>query len=196
MKITEYKKHTEGPMRRIIILNLMLLFVIAGCSYNPQIVLVTNKGEIVIELDGESAPIHTKNFVKLVEERFYVGTTFHRVEPGFLIQGGDPNSKDSNRANDGTGGPDYRLDAEIKLLHKKGSVGAARLGDRVNPDRQSNGSQFYICLRDLPALDTGGYTVFGQVIKGLDVAEKIANVEADARNNPLNPVMIENVYVK
>jgi len=183
-------------MRKFVLLSLMLGFVFSACSYKPQVVVVTNKGEIVIELDGDAAPMHTDNFVKLVEERFYVGTTFHRVEPGFLIQGGDPNSKDSNRANDGTGGPDYRLDAEIKLLHKKGSVGAARLGDRVNPERQSNGSQFYICLRDLPALDAGGYTVFGQVVSGLDVAEKIANVEADPRNNPLNPVMIENVYVK
>ena len=183
-------------MIRIVALSLMVWFVLAGCSYKPQVVIVTNKGEMILELDGDSAPKHTENFVKLVEERFYISTTFHRVEPGFLIQGGDPNSKDTNRANDGTGGPDYRLDAEIKLLHKKGSVGAARLGDRMNPERQSNGSQFYICLRDLPALDAGGYTVFGKVIKGLDVAEKIANVEADARNNPLSPVIIENVYVK
>jgi cyclophilin family peptidyl-prolyl cis-trans isomerase len=158
--------------------------------------MVTSKGEIEIELDNESAPKHTQNFIKLVQERYYIGTTFHRVEPGFLIQGGDPNSKDSDRSNDGTGGPSYRVDAEIKLLHKFASVGAARWPDQVNPDRQSNGSQFYICLKDLPALDRGGYTVFGKVVRGMDVVEKISLVEADPRNNPLNPVTIEQAYVK
>jgi len=182
-------------MNRLLLL-FFILIIIAGCSKPSQVVIVTSKGEIEIELDSEAAPKHAENFVKLIEERFYIGTAFHRVEPGFLIQGGDPNSKDNNRSNDGTGDPGYRIDAEIKLLHKFGSVGAARRGDRVNPSRQSNGSQFYICLKDLPGLDRGGYTVFGKVVRGMNVVERISLVERDQRNNPLNAVIIEQTYVK
>ena len=183
-------------MFRTFIIVFGIAFLISGCDTRPSVVLVTSKGEIEIELDNESAPKHSANFVKLVEERFYIGTAFHRVEPGFLIQGGDPNSKDADRTNDGFGGPSHRVDAEIKLLHKYASVGAARQADQVNPERESNGSQFYICLRDLPGLDRGGYTVFGKVVRGMDVAEKISQVEADQRNNPLNPVIIQQAYVK
>ncbi len=183
-------------MKKLLLFTLAAFFVLMACSSNPTVVIVTNKGEIEIELNGEDAPGHTENFVKLVEERFFIGTMFHRVEPGFVIQGGDPLSKDANRMNDGTGGPGYTIDAEIKVPHKYGSVGAARRPDRVNPDRKSNGSQFYICLNDLPALDRGGYTVFGKVVKGMDVVQKISKVERDQRNNPLSPVIIERAYTK
>lgn len=183
-------------MNRVLLILIVLLFVVMACSTNPTVVIVTSKGEIEIELDAESAPKHTENFVKLIEERFYIGTAFHRVEPGFLIQGGDPLSKDSDRSNDGTGGPNYEIDAEIKLLHKYGSVSAARLPDRFNPERKSSGSQFYICLKDLPALDRGGYSVFGKVLKGMKVVEQISQVDRDQRNNPLNPIIIEQAYVK
>ena len=178
----------------IFLLTGLLLFT--GCSNKPQVVIVTSQGTIELELDGDAAPKHTANFVKLVEEQFFVGTTFHRVEPGFVIQGGDPNSKDSDRTNDGRGGPDYRIDAEIGLKHLYGSIGAARLPDRVNPEKQSNASQFYICLKDLPGLDRGGYTVFGKVVAGMDIVEKISRVPADNYNNPVNPVIMERVYVK
>lgn len=183
-------------MKKMILILAVLLFVLMACYNNPTVVIVTSKGEIEIELDAEYAPEHTKNFVKLIEERFYIGTAFHRVEPGFLIQGGDPLSKDSDRSNDGTGGPNYKIDAEIKLLHKYASVGAARLSDNMNPERKSNGSQFYICLKDLPGLDRGGYTVFGKVISGMDVVGRISQVKRDQRNNPLNPIIIEQAYVK
>ncbi len=183
-------------MRRMFIISVVLLFVLMACSGNPTVVIVTSKGEIEIEPDAESAPEHTKNFVKLIEERFYIGTAFHRVEPGFLIQGGDPLSKDSDRSNDGTGGPSHQIDAEIKLLHKYASVGAARLSDNMNPERKSNGSQFYICLKDLPGLDRGGYSVFGKVLRGMDVIGRISQVDRDQRNNPLNPIIIEQAYVK
>ena len=183
-------------MKYVLLAVIALMFVFMACSSNPTVVIVTNKGEIEIELDAEVTPKHTANFVKLVEERFFISTTFHRVEPGFVIQGGDPLSKDTNRGNDGTGGPGYQIDAEIKLPHKYGSVGAARMPDQMNPDRKSNGSQFYICLNDLPALDRGGYTIFGKVVKGMDVVERIAKVERDPRNNPLSPVIMEQVYVK
>jgi cyclophilin family peptidyl-prolyl cis-trans isomerase len=183
-------------MKKIILIIWSLIFIILSCSGNPKAVIVTNKGEIVIELDAESAPKHTENFVKLVNERFYIGTLFHRVEKGFVVQGGDPLSKDKDRANDGTGGPGYQIPAEIKLLHKYGTVGAARLPDRINPERKSSGSQFYICLQDLPALDRGGYTVFGKVVEGMDVVERIANVKVDPRNNPLTPVIIKQAFIK
>jgi cyclophilin family peptidyl-prolyl cis-trans isomerase len=172
----------------------MIALFTVGCSYKPHAVIVTNLGEIEIELDGDAAPKHVDNFIKLVEERFYVGTTFHRVVPGFVVQGGDPNSKDENRMNDGTGDPGYQIDAEIGLPHKRGSVAAARKGDSVNPQKKSSGSQFYICLRDLPQLDRGGYTVFGQVIRGMEVIDKIAKLRRDPRDNPIQPVVMQQVY--
>jgi cyclophilin family peptidyl-prolyl cis-trans isomerase len=153
-------------------------------------------GDIEIELYEKSAPGHAANFLKLVDQGFYQGTTFHRVIPGFVIQGGDPLSKDDDRSNDGTGGPGYTLAAEIKLPHVYGSVSAARMADQVNPERRSSGSQFFICLRDLPSLDQGGYSVFGQVVQGMDVAEKIAAVSRDERDNPVQAVIMEKVYRK
>lgn len=182
-------------MKRIILILPVLLIVLAACSRKPHVVLVTKMGEIEIELDDASAPKHSENYLKLVEQQFYIGTTFHRVIPGNLIQGGDPNSKDSNRSNDGLGGPGYTIEAEIKLPHKRASVGAARLSDQVNPKRRSSGSQFYICLADMPQLDRGGYTVFGRVVRGMEVVEKIAGVKRDARDNPIRRVVIEQVYL-
>jgi len=162
----------------------------------PHVVIHTRLGEIEIELDPAAAPGHVENFLKLTEQQFYTGTTFHRVIPGFIIQGGDPLSKDADRSNDGLGGPGYKLDAEIKLLHTRGSVAAARLPDQVNPAKRSSGSQFYICLRDLPALDQVGYTVFGQVVRGMEVVEKIATVPRDRNDNPEYSVVMERAYRK
>ena len=175
-----------------LILTISLLSI--ACTNNPRVVIVTNMGEIEIELNQENAPEHTKNFLKLVNEGFYTGTTFHRVVPGSIIQGGDPLSKDSNPDNDGTGGPGYTLKAEIKLPNIRGSMAAARLGDKINPNKESSGSQFYICLRDLPQLDTLGYTVFGKVIRGMDTADKIGNLKIDARQRPNRRVVIERIY--
>jgi len=158
------------------------------------VVIATNMGEIEIELYEDDAPIHTKNFVKLVNEGFYTGTIFHRVVPGAIIQGGDPLSKDTNPDNDGTGGPGYTLDAEIKLPHKRGSVASARLDDKVNPKKESSGSQFYICLRELPQLDRLGYTVFGYVVRGMDTVDKIGSLKIDARQRPNRRVVIERIY--
>jgi len=159
------------------------------------VVIQTNIGDIVIELFEEAAPKHAVNFRKLVREGFYDGTTFHRVIPGFVIQGGDPNSKDDDRSNDGTGGPGYTVDAEIGLKHARGSVSAARRPDQVNPQRASSGSQFYICLKDLPSLD-GAYTVFGKVVEGMDVVDKIAAVPRDQRDNPVEKVEMVKVVLK
>lgn len=126
----------------------------------------TAKGDIIVQLDAGAAPQTVNNFVFLAQGGFYDGLTFHRVEPGFVIQGGDP-------LGSGSGGPGYTVPAEIKLLHPEGAIAMARRGDNVNPDRASSGSQFYITLAATPFLD-GGYTAFGQVSAGMDVVQSIA----------------------
>lgn len=127
----------------------------------------TEHGSFVIELYPAVAPKTVANFEKLVNKGFYNGLTFHRVEEGFVVQGGDPKG-------DGTGGPGYEIDAEIKSgeKHLRGTVATARTGDEVNPDRKSSGSQFYICLEPQPGLD-GQYTIFGGVVKGMSVVDQI-----------------------
>jgi len=180
---------------RLIIL-LFSLVILVSCNFNPVVVIVTNKGEIEIELDAENTPAHTENFVKLVRDQFYVGSTFHRVIPDGIIQGGDPNSKDNDKSNDGLGGPGYTVDPEFGQPHLKWSVAAARQGDHVNPEKRSNGSQFYICLRDLPGLDSAGYTIFGKVIKGFETVLKISKVKRDVNDNPHRRIVIERAYEK
>lgn len=159
------------------------------------VILKTSMGDIEIELNEKDAPLHVANFKKLVKSGFYNGTTFHRVIPGFMIQGGDPNSKDADRSNDGQGGPGYTIPAEIKGKHEKGSVAAARLGDNVNPKKESSGSQFYIVTGEASHLD-GQYTVFGKVVKGMDVALSIEKVKRDAADNPIDKVTINKVEFK
>ena len=159
------------------------------------VIMKTSMGDIEIELNEKDAPLHVANFKKLVKSGFYEKTTFHRVMAGFMIQGGDPNSKDADRSNDGMGGPGYTIPAEIKGKHEKGSVAAARLGDDANPKRESSGSQFYIVTGEASHLD-GQYTVFGKVTKGFDIALKIEKVKTDARDNPVEKVVIEKVSFK
>jgi cyclophilin family peptidyl-prolyl cis-trans isomerase len=155
------------------------------------ITLVTDDGVIVIKLDIVNCPKHSENFKKLVKEGFYDGTTFHRVIPGFMIQGGDPTSKDANnRSSHGTGGPGYTVPAEIKNKHKRGTVSAARTGDEVNPQRNSSGSQFFICVTETAFLD-GQYSAFGEVIEGMEVADKIVAKPRDPRDNPKTPVTMK-----
>ncbi len=126
----------------------------------------TAKGDIVVQLNARVAPLTTNNFVFLARQGFYDKLTFHRVEPDFVIQGGDP-------LGTGTGGPGYTVPAEIELPHVEGAIAMARQGDEVNPTRASSGSQFYITLAPTPQLD-GAYTVFGQVVTGMDVVQSIA----------------------
>jgi cyclophilin family peptidyl-prolyl cis-trans isomerase len=128
--------------------------------------LTTSKGNIVVSLDANAAPQTVNNFVFLANQGFYDGLTFHRVEPGFVIQGGDP-------LGTGGGGPGYTVPAEIKLPHVEGAIAMARTSDQVNPKRESSGSQFYITLAPTPFLD-GAYTAFGKVTQGMDVVKKIA----------------------
>lgn len=159
------------------------------------VVIETDFGSIVIELFSKSAPKHAANFKKLVKAGYYEGCTFHRIVPGFVVQGGDILSRDDNPQNDGTGGPGYTIPAEFGEKHLRGTVAAARLPDQVNPKKESSGSQFYICLKDLPFLDQSGYTVFGRVIKGMDVVDKIATVQRDKRDRPLKDVVMRKVFL-
>ncbi len=182
-------------MRQLIIA-LAISLSMAGCSSKGHnVVLETNYGTIEIQLFDDAAPVTCENFRKLVSEGFYDSLQFHRIIPGFVIQGGDPNTRTANKSSYGMGGPGYTLPAEIVEPHLRGSVGMAREGDQVNPQRRSNGSQFYICLSALPQLD-GKYTVFGKVIKGMDVADSISKLPRDERDIPLQPVYILKAYVK
>jgi cyclophilin family peptidyl-prolyl cis-trans isomerase len=158
-------------------------------------VVKTNLGTIVIRFYAEDCPKSTANFKKLANDKFYDGCKFHRVIPGFVIQGGDPNSKDADRSNDGQGGPGYTVPAEIKHKHKRGALAAARLPDQVNPKKESSGSQFYIAVKALPSLD-GNYTVYGEILEGMDVVDKIVAVRRDARDNPIEPVIMETVRIE
>lgn len=135
-------------------------------SKNYVATITTAKGDIVVQLDAKAAPLTVNNFVFLARQGFYDGLTFHRVEPGFVIQGGDP-------LGNGTGGPGYTVPAEIRLPHVEGAIAMARRADEVNPTRASSGSQFYITLAPTPFLD-GAYTVFGHVIEGMEVVHSIA----------------------
>lgn len=176
----------------------LLLALLAGapaCAAPPAtppdvLVLETRFGSIAIQLFPKDAPRTVENVCKLAAEGFYDGLTFHRVRPGFVLQGGDPNSRNENPFDDGRGGPPYKLPAEIHRTHTKGAVAMAREGDDVNPKRESNGSQFYIALRDLPHLD-GAYTVFGQVLSGWTAIDSLvaqANAPDIARvGNEINP---------
>jgi cyclophilin family peptidyl-prolyl cis-trans isomerase len=151
-------------------------------------VLNTNLGRIVVRFFADKAPKHVESFKSLVAKGFYDGTKFHRVIPGFMIQGGDPNSKDDNRALHGTGGPGYKIPAEFNdIKHTRGILSAAR-----SSDPNSAGSQFFLMVAPAPHLDRQ-YSVFGEVIEGMDVVDKIVALKRDHRDNPLpeNPAIIE-----
>jgi cyclophilin family peptidyl-prolyl cis-trans isomerase len=149
--------------------------------------LKTGVGDMVLWLYPET-PLHYDNFLQLAKEGFYNGTIFHRVIPGFMIQGGDP---DGN----GSGGPGYTIPAEIRpnIRHKRGSLAAARLGDNVNPSKASSGSQFYISVSTQGTSSLNGeYTVFGEVLEGMEVADKIVNMPRNPFNDrPNQPVSME-----
>jgi peptidyl-prolyl cis-trans isomerase B (cyclophilin B) len=154
-------------------------------------VMQTNMGKIVLEFFPNAAPKHVKNFKQLSSSGFYNGTHFHRVIPGFMIQGGDPLSKDNDRANDGTGNSGSHVPAEFtSISHKRGILSMAR-----SNDPNSASCQFFIVVKDSPFLDNQ-YSVFGRVIEGMDVVDKIVNVKRDDRDNPINPVIIQKVTIE
>ena len=153
-------------------------------SKAPRAILKTKFGEMEIVFFPELAPKHVESFIKLAKSGFYNGTIFHRVIPGFMIQGGDPNTKDPSKVRIyGTGGPGYTLPAEFnKIAHEKGILSAARTADP-----NSAGSQFFIMVDKAPHLD-GQYTVFGEVVKGIEVTDKIVSQPRDPRDNPLERI--------
>lgn len=206
----------------------VLMISVSACNSGggDKVQISTPQGDIVIKL-YEETPIHKENFLKLAREGFYDGTLFHRCIPNFMIQGGDPDSKDAPEGKMlGQGGPGYTLDAEIGAIHKRGAVAAARLGDAGNPERASNGSQFFIVqgfpvneanldaisqqfgttyseedkavyseVGGRPDLD-GQYTVFGEVIEGMEVVDKILAIPVDPNKRPLQDVPMEVKIIK
>ena len=162
----------------------------------PEFEMVTSHGTMKLRLYSKT-PLHRDNFVKLVKEGYYDGLRFHRVIEGFMIQGGDPFSRDTAMINSwGTGGPNYTIPAEFvgEYHHKKGAIAAARKGDMANPKRASSGSQFYIVQDEEGCghLD-GQYTVYGEVFDGIEVIDRIAATPTDYNNRPFDDVMIISV---
>lgn len=162
----------------------------------PEFEMVTSHGTMKIRLYSMT-PKHRDNFVKLVKEKYYDGMRFHRVIEGFMIQGGDPYSRDTSKIDLwGQGGPDYTVPAEFvnQYWHKKGAVAAARKGDMANPTKASSGSQFYIVHDENACLHLDGqYSIFGEVTEGLEVIDKIAAVATDHYDRPYEDVMILSV---
>jgi peptidyl-prolyl cis-trans isomerase B (cyclophilin B) len=148
---------------------------------------VKDYGTMKIQFFTKDAPKNVTNVANLGIKGFYNGLIFHRLIPGFMIQGGDPSGN-------GTGGPGYTVPAEIKKRHEKGAMAMARTGDQVNPEKRSSGSQFYICFQPTPQLD-GQYTVIGQLTEGMDVLEKLEKVATGAMDKPTTPVVMEKVWV-
>ena len=162
----------------------------------PEFEMITSHGTMKIRLYSKT-PQHRDNFVKLVNEHYYDGMRFHRVIDGFMIQGGDPYSKEiSLVSNWGTGGPNYTVPAEFvpEYRHKKGALAAARKGDMANPRKASSGSQFYIVQDEATCAQLdGSYTVYGEVFEGLEVIDRIASVDTDRMDRPYEDVMIVSV---
>ena len=150
----------------------------------PGAIIETKFGSMEIRFFPDKAPKHVENFIKLAKSGFYDKTIFHRVIPGFMIQGGDPNTRDEkDKSRYGTGGPGYNVKAEFNdRPHIRGAVSMARA-----QDPNSAGSQFFIVVKDAPQLN-GQYTVFGEVVKGMEVADKIVAQPRDARDNPLERI--------
>jgi peptidyl-prolyl cis-trans isomerase B (cyclophilin B) len=163
---------------------------------NEVAVIKTSEGEMVVQFWTDAAPKTIENFKKLAREGFYDGTIFHRIVKGFMIQGGDPNSKDPAKENSyGEGGPSYKIKAEFNdHSHQRGVLSMARSSD---PD--SAGSQFFICLAPVPRLDHQ-YTTFGKLIKGADVLEKIGDTPVTRNNSgetskPTKRVVVESIKI-
>jgi len=158
------KKFTKGEIKKM---------------SETKAVIETKFGNIELKFFPDVAPNHVNNFIELAKKGFYDGTTFHRVIPDFMIQGGDPNSKNPDKSTHGMGGPGYSVKAEFNAMpHKRGTLSMARA---ASPD--SAGSQFFICVAARPNLD-GKYTVFGEVVSGMEVVDKIVGQPRDSRDNP------------
>ena len=165
--------------RNLVVVLLSTLLLTAVVSAQEIAVIETKFGKIEMEFFEDKAPGHVKNFKDLAKKGFYDGTIFHRVIPGFMIQGGDPNTKSDDRSNHGMGGPGYSIKAEFNdTPHKRGVLSMAR-----SQDPNSAGSQFFIVVKDAAFLD-GQYTAFGKVLSGMTVADQIVNAPRDIMDYP------------
>jgi len=174
-----------------VVTGLMVVLITGTSALAGEIAVIeTTLGNIELEFLEDVAPGHTKNFKDLANKGFYDGTIFHRVIPGFMIQGGDPNSKSEDRSSHGTGGPGYTIKAEFNdTPHDRGVLSMAR-----SQDPNSAGSQFFIVVKDAHFLD-GKYTAFGRVISGMDVADKIVDSPRDTRDNPNDRIEMKSVKI-
>ena len=150
--------------------------------------------QFAIEFAPGDAPATVESFKKLAKKGFYKGCVIHRAFPHLLVQMGDPLSKDDDRHKVGTGGPGFSLPAEIHRKHTKGAIAAARLPDKLNPSRVSNGSQFFVCLDAMPNYD-GQYTVFGNVLWGLDTLDAISTRPVDSNDFPIERIEIRSIKI-
>ena len=165
--------------RNLVVVLLSTLLLTAVVSAQEIALIETKFGKIEIQFFKDKAPGHVKNFKDLAKKGFYDGTIFHRVIPGFMVQGGDPNTKSDDRSNHGMGSPGYSIKAEFNdTLHKRAILSMAR-----SQDPNSAGSQFFIVVKDSAFLD-GQYTAFGKVLSGMTVADQIVNAPRDRRDNP------------
>lgn len=210
-------------MKQLLLLFLPVLFALSSCNTdnNTYAMIETDKGNIKVLLYNDT-PLHKENFIKLANESYYDGLSFHRVMQGFMMQGGDPNSLNAAPGQRlGNGGPGYTIPAEFGHLHFKGALAAARQPDGVNPKKESSGSQFYIVqggavsdaqLRGMemqknitlneaqrakyvkmggtPQLDMD-YTVYGEVVEGMEVIDEICKVPVDRSNRPLEDIKMK-----
>lgn len=192
-------------MTRPAIFLLTFLTIAAGAlaaPVGPEVAVIKLKigrekqyQQVVIGLYDDAAPLTVENFKELCRRKFYNGMRFHRVFPNTLVQTGDPASRRGETDKTGTGGPGHTVPAEIRRKHERGSVAMARLPDNINPTRASNGSQFYVCLTPMPKLD-GKYTVFGEILEGLDVLEFISNQTTDSNDFPLAKIVIKSITIQ
>ena len=165
--------------QNLVVVLLSTLLLTSVVSAQEIAVIETKFGKIEVQFFKDKAPGHVKNFKDLAKKGFYDGTIFHRVIPGFMIQGGDPNTKSDDRSIHGMGGPGYSIKAEFNdTPHKRGILSMAR-----SQDPNSAGSQFYIVVKDSAFLD-GQYTAFGKVLSGMTVADQIVNAPRDSKDNP------------
>jgi cyclophilin family peptidyl-prolyl cis-trans isomerase len=207
------------PLLGCFIFALATIFIGCGTSSKSTTVLISTPYGDMKAILYEDTPIHRNNFLKLASEGFYDGTLFHRCIPGFMIQGGDPESKDAAQGQLlGGGDPGYTIEAEMGKIHKRGALSAARTGDAINPQRRSSGSQFFIVTGEViesqildyfsnqtgrvysqeerqlyqtiggrPDLDMN-YSVFGEIIEGFEVLDKISALPTDPNNRPIDDV--------
>jgi peptidyl-prolyl cis-trans isomerase B (cyclophilin B) len=184
---------TQQPTTKETTMESTLAFDPSVLGEEPVLDIETSEGVITVKLYKDT-PLHRDNFVKLASEGYFDGLIFHRVIKNFMIQAGDPQSRNPQpNAQYGSGGPGYTVPAEILPVHKhkKGALAAARMGDHVNPEKASSGSQFYLVhnANGTPHLD-GGYTVFGETIKGLEVIDKIAATPTKPNERPITDILI------